>query len=321
MHLIRRWIPHILVLVILACVVCAGKDLGHYAAAREEYAAMDAALIREAVPDWEAIPEGDDSGADAQNTQNAQSDGQALAGADSQAVEGEGDAGDVTGEKDAAGKQNAYENLQIDYAGYAAINADFVGVLSCPMLDLRYPVVISSDNEEYLRTTFEGRSNSAGSIFMDYQNQRDWSDRNTYVYGHNMKDGSMFGSLQQLVQEDALPGGTVRDMAYENRADIDEREDEAADAGICTPDIYIYTPDRTLRYRIFCVEVVTPDADLGNIYRDSQYDIYISEIRKRAWYWDDSTDLSQRPNLLTLYTCYGDSHTRKLLVHAALIDA
>lgn len=274
----HRWIPVALIGIILACGILVGRDLAHYAAARREYASTDAALIREAIPTWEGIPE--EMGADV------------GAGGDI----GGGRTGSLPASAMDAAKstQEAPPDippLQIDYDGYTAINADFAGVLYCPALGIRYPVAQSHDNAEYLATTFEGSINAAGCIFMDYQNQRDWSDRNTYVYGHNMKDGSMFGALQTLVQQDVVQG----------------------------PYVYIYTPAGTHCYQIFCAEIATPEADLGNIYRDSQYDIYMEEIRERAWYWDEDIDLTGRPNLLTLYTCYGDGHTRKLLVHAAAI--
>lgn len=281
----HRWIPVALIGILLACMVLVIRDLMHYAAAREEYASMDAALIREAIPTWETIPE--DAGVNGYE-RDAGGDDNDVDVADPDSVPTElASASEEDMAADAADMNPPI--LQIDYAGYAAINADFAGVLYCPQLGIRYPVAHSQDNQEYLARTFEGNANSAGCIFMDCQNQRDWSDRNTYVYGHNMKDGSMFGSLQELVQ--------------------DENPQRAF--------VYIYTPTQTLRYQIFCAEIATPDAGLGNIYRDSQYDIYVEEIRRRSWYWDEGIDLSARPNLLTLYTCYGDGHTRKLLVHAA----
>lgn len=245
-----RLVPLLLILVILACGIAAGKDLITYWEARQEYSVMDDQLIKEAPVDSDVV--------------------------------------------EAASGNNWYPDLDIDYEGYKDINVDFVGVLYFPLLDIRYPVAISNNNIEYLTTTFDGTDNPSGCIFMDYQNQRNWKDRNTYIYGHNMRDRSMFGTLKDLIQN----GELVRSNPY----------------------IYIYTPDHIMRYQVFCVEIAPSNSDFGNIHRDSQYDIYISEIKERAWYWDDSMDLSDRPNILTLYTCYGSGHTQKLLVHAALID-
>ncbi len=82
------------------------------------------------------------------------------------------------------------------------INPDLVGILSIPSLNLLYPVVQGADNEKYLNITFEGKKNPAGCLFMDCQNNNTFMDDNTYIYGHNMKDGSMFGSLKKMTRED-----------------------------------------------------------------------------------------------------------------------
>lgn len=89
-----------------------------------------------------------------------------------------------------------------DYDRLHEINQDLVGILSIPELDLKYPVVQAEDNSEYLDMTFEGNKNPAGCLFMDYENSNDFTDPNTYVYGHNMKDGSMFGSLKKLIRDE-----------------------------------------------------------------------------------------------------------------------
>ena len=81
------------------------------------------------------------------------------------------------------------------------INHDLVCILSIPSLGLNYPVVQGPDNEKYLKYTFEGKKNPAGCLFMDHENDRSFADSNTYIYGHNMKDGSMFGSLKQMTKE------------------------------------------------------------------------------------------------------------------------
>ncbi len=81
------------------------------------------------------------------------------------------------------------------------INPDLVCILSIPSLGIDYPVVQGTDNEKYLNYTFEGKRNPAGCLFMDCENNSNFSDNNTYIYGHNMKDGSMFGSLKQMAKE------------------------------------------------------------------------------------------------------------------------
>lgn len=64
-----------------------------------------------------------------------------------------------------------------------------------------YPIAQAPDNDYYLTHLFTGEKNKVGSIFLDYRNQRDFSDKNTIIYGHNMLDGSMFSSLTNYAEQ------------------------------------------------------------------------------------------------------------------------
>ena len=64
-------------------------------------------------------------------------------------------------------------------------------------LGVDYPVVQGKDNDHYLHYTFDGKANKAGSIFLDYRNRKDFTDSKVILYGHNMKDGSMFSNLKK----------------------------------------------------------------------------------------------------------------------------
>lgn len=78
-----------------------------------------------------------------------------------------------------------------------ASNSDTVGYLEIPDTAISYPVVRGSDNRYYETHTFAKRKNASGAIFMDCKNAPDLSDFNIVIYGHNMKDGSMFHELIQ----------------------------------------------------------------------------------------------------------------------------
>ena len=62
---------------------------------------------------------------------------------------------------------------------------------------ISYPIVQGEDDVYYLTHTFNNTENSAGSIFMETLNSADFSDVHTILYGHNMKNGSMFGTLME----------------------------------------------------------------------------------------------------------------------------
>ena len=76
-------------------------------------------------------------------------------------------------------------------------NPDVLGWISIPGTQLDYPLLQGEDNQYYLKRTWQGKSNSAGSIFLECKVDPTFEDFNTIIYGHNMKNGSMFGSLRQ----------------------------------------------------------------------------------------------------------------------------
>ena len=104
----------------------------------------------------------------------------------------------VTVEKDTDQKKDsdeAPEMVVVDFQELHKMNSDIVGWLYCANTKINYPVVQASDNEYYLHRLLDGSWNANGTIFMDYRNSTDLSDRNTIIYGHNMKSGAMFGQL------------------------------------------------------------------------------------------------------------------------------
>ena len=104
----------------------------------------------------------------------------------------------VTVEKDTDHQENsdeAPEMVVVDFQELHKMNSDIVGWLYCADTKINYPVVQTSDNEYYLHRLLDGSWNANGTIFMDYRNSADMSDRNTIIYGHNMKSGAMFGQL------------------------------------------------------------------------------------------------------------------------------
>lgn len=86
---------------------------------------------------------------------------------------------------------------EIDFDGLRAVNGDIVAWIQIPGIGVDYPVVQGEDNEHYLHYTFDGKANKAGSIFLDYRNRAGFTDSKVILYGHNMKDGSMFSNLKK----------------------------------------------------------------------------------------------------------------------------
>lgn len=195
-------------------------------------------------------------------------------------------------------EQYQYPNLQIDYDGLTATNSEFVGVIYIPVLNLTYPIAQSTGNDKYLHTTFEGTRNASGCIFLDCAASKDFSDSNSFIFGHNMKNGTMFGSLKQFLQKEEL---------------CDE-----------DPYIYIYQKDQVLVYRIFAYYTIPVRDDVYDDFSgDDGYDAYVADAGKHSVYHssqDEKIDWSSRPNLLTLSTCYATGHVNNFIVQAALVE-
>ena len=91
--------------------------------------------------------------------------------------------------------------ITVDFKGLQAENADVVGWIYCEGTQINYPVLRGETNETYLHHMMNGEYNSSGSIFMDYRCEPDLSGLNTIIYGHHMKNGSMFASLHQYTDQ------------------------------------------------------------------------------------------------------------------------
>ena len=189
-----------------------------------------------------------------------------------------------------------YPALSIDFEALREINSEFVGVIHIPVLELTYPVAQAQDNVKYLTTTFEGTTNSSGCIFLDQYASSDFSDANTFLFGHNMKNQTMFGSLKLFLQDEEL---------------CDE-----------DPYIYLYQEDRVLIYRIFAYYTIPVDDDVyEDFYGEDGYDAYVQDALSHSNYAleDGAVDWTKRPNLLTLSTCYATGHTHNFVVQAAQV--
>ena len=190
-----------------------------------------------------------------------------------------------------------HPHFQIDYGALSGVNADFTAVLHVPALSITYPVVKSKDNEEYLHRTFEGKANFAGSIFLDANAKGSYDHKNTFIFGHNMKNGTMFGKLKYFLQDDQLANSN--------------------------PYVFLCRPEGITRYRIFSYYLTTVESPIYNDFEgDKGYDQYLSLIQRLSSYRNypkDSIDFSQRPDIITLSTCSGPSGgNQRFIVQAAL---
>ena len=94
------------------------------------------------------------------------------------------------------------EEYKIDFAKLKQKNSDAIAWIKVNGTDIDFPVVKGTDNSYYLTHNFDKEKNKAGWIFADYRNKFDGTDKNIIIYGHNMKNGSMFASLKDVIKEE-----------------------------------------------------------------------------------------------------------------------
>ena len=184
-----------------------------------------------------------------------------------------------------------YPNLVIDHEALKKTNPDYVGWLYVPCLEISYPVVQGTDNDYYLHHTFENTENVTGCIFIDSECEPDMSSYNTFVYGHNMKNGSMFGSLRQLL--------TKSEILSED------------------PYIYYYTEDGVYAYRAYSHHRVPPKSGYFSYVKSHQeYSQYV-DMALSDRLVDLQTPVDKQRNSIILSTCNGSGESKqRLVIHA-----
>lgn len=85
--------------------------------------------------------------------------------------------------------------ITVDFSALQQVNEDVVGWIYCEDTVINYPVMQGGDNDRYLHHAYDGTASRSGSIFADANNAKKFSDFNTIIYGHHMKDKSMFATL------------------------------------------------------------------------------------------------------------------------------
>lgn len=177
-----------------------------------------------------------------------------------------------------------------DIEGLKAVNPDTVGWIILPDSRINYPIVKSSDNTEYLTRTFEGKKASSGAVFMDMYCESDFSSTNTIIYGHNMKNGSMFRALNNMTGEEYFNGHRV---------------------------FYIDTGDGFKQYEIIsCYATTEEDLSSWKIsFADTEeYEEWLLAVSRRCRY--ECAEYDVQKNTVTLSTCRGKSGgTGRFIVH------
>lgn len=184
--------------------------------------------------------------------------------------------------------------IYVDFEKLKEQNEDIVGWIYCEGTKINYPIVQGESNQDYLYRTHTGERNSNGSIFLDFRNLDDFSDFNNIVYGHNMGNGAMFGTLKRFWDQ----------TYYEEH-----------------PVMWILTPDKAFRVDLIAGMVTPSDSETYELFS------YIEDLRERVKYaLSKSTfdagevDLEQVNQIVTLSTCSYEYATARYVVIGNLVE-
>ena len=187
-----------------------------------------------------------------------------------------------------------YRKFKIDFDALKEMNEDIIGWIRFDKNGINYPVLQGRDNEEYLRILPDKTKNASGSIFIDYLCSADFTDSHTIIYGHNMKNLSMFGRLKKY--------RTVEGYYEKNKY------------------FTIYTPDQIYRYEIFAwYEVGVEDSVYQVGFTDEDvFGEFVDQMLERR-YQDTNVTADETDKIVTLSTC--SAAGKRFVVHGKLIDS
>ncbi len=188
------------------------------------------------------------------------------------------------------------ENFQVILARLSklkSLNEDTYGWLKVTGTDVDYPVVRGKDNDYYLRRSFYKSYLNSGSIFADASCLSPAENRNTVIYGHNMKDGTMFHSLHNLNNQTYFDAAEIRLMTSE---------------GIYVYEVYsVHQPHEMDKF--FYTE-----------FTDAEWQDFLNWTKEQSFFPNSDVSLSVSDKIITLSTCVSTTEEAayRFVVHGVL---
>lgn len=177
--------------------------------------------------------------------------------------------------------------LTVNFERLSQVNDDVVGWIYSDDTPIDYPVVQAEDNQYYLHRLIDHTEDFAGSIFMDYRNARDFSDLNTILYGHNMKNQSMFGTLQ----------------AYNDQSYFDAH-----------PILYLLTPNQAYKIELIANFGTDHVSDIYQIPGSYEEQMELLDYAKQHSLITSEVSFEKDDRLITLSTCDVEYDTARFIL-------
>lgn len=181
----------------------------------------------------------------------------------------------------------------VDFDTLIEEGPDVKAWLELPDTTINYPVAQTDDNSYYLKHLYDGTANKGGCLFIDYENAPDFSDNNTIIYGHNMRDGSMFSTLRE----------------FEAQSYFNEHSE-----------MYLMTPEGNFLVELFSAFVASPD-EAGSETSpwalewkdDGAYTTWLTAMQERSLV-ESEVSVTSSDHVLTLSTCTNSGKDRFIVM-------
>lgn len=185
----------------------------------------------------------------------------------------------------------------VDWKALKKVNPDVQGWLYQKGTVINYPVVQGTDNDTYLHTRFDKQWSGGGTLFVDYRMEKDFKGFNSIIYGHHMKDGSMFRSIRGYTKEEGY---------YDKHKTLE-----------------LATPHGNYHLVVFSAFITkaTDENTYKMTYDEAEKQAYID----RAWekselsVTKDSVDVTKDDRLVTLSTCAYDYEEARYIVMCKMV--
>ena len=181
------------------------------------------------------------------------------------------------------------KKYNVNFENLKKQNSDTVAWIKVENTEINFPVVKCDNNDFYLKHNFEKKYNIAGWIFADYRNKFDGTDKNIILYGHNMKNDSMFGTLKNTLDENW----------YNNEQN---------------KYVTLITENEYSRYEIFSVNrIEAEDYYIKTNFESTSFIDFVQNLKNRS-IKDFGIDISENDSILTLSTC-GNNNKERIVLH------
>ncbi|MCF0129253.1 MAG: class B sortase [Pseudobutyrivibrio sp.] len=191
--------------------------------------------------------------------------------------------------------------IEVDFEDLQEVNPEVIGWIYLEDSDINFPILQAEDNDYYLEHSWEGKTKRSGAIFLEMANKADFSDTNSIIYGHHMKDGSMFAGLDKF-----------RDQEYYDAHDT----------------MWLLTPDATYKILVFSAYTTSAYSDSYTVFRDygPVTENYINQVWEASNFspnyekCDILTDGDFSQKYIMLATCAYNFEEARFVLHGKLIE-